>query len=61
MARDRMQFECTVRLATMQIHRDADDRDVRSRSRAKQDLPPREMQHPVGEKIKQGIQQGSYP
>jgi hypothetical protein len=56
-----MQVEGAVRLATVQIHGHADDRDVRRHERVHHELPPREAQQTVGKEIKQGIQQGNLP
>jgi len=57
----RMQVEGAVRLATVQIHGHADDRDVRRHECVHHELPPREAQQTVGKEIKQGIQQGNLP
>jgi hypothetical protein len=56
-----VQIEGAVRLVTVQIHRDADDRDVRHHERVHHELPPGETQQAVGKEIKQRIQQGNLP
>jgi hypothetical protein len=50
-----------VRLAAVQIDRNADDRDVGHHEGVEQDLPPGKVEQSVGEKIKRGIQQGNLP
>ena len=61
MTGDGMQLQRAVRLAAVQIDRDADDRDVGHHEREQQDLPPGKVEQSVGEKIKRGIQQGNLP
>jgi hypothetical protein len=56
-----MQLQRAVRLAAMQIDRDADDRDVGHHEGEEQDLPPGKVEQSVGEEIKRGIQQGNLP
>lgn len=60
MACDRVQVERPVRLAAVQIHGDADDRDVRDGKREQHNLPPRKTKQAVREKIEKGVQQGVY-
>jgi hypothetical protein len=55
-----MQLQGAVRLAAMQIDRDANDRDVGHHECEQQDLPPGKVEQSVGEKFKRGVQQGNF-
>jgi hypothetical protein len=57
----RVQIECAMRLATVQINRHADNRDVRDREGIEQELPPRKAKQPMSDEIKQRVEQGYLP